>query len=158
MLFRSHEFLVKLSEETKVQITGVNTGMSGGINLGSGQFRPLQAQKVALVVGEGISSYDAGEIWHLFDQRYNMKITKLDTRNLNRANLANYTDIILPPLWGGLDENVVKKLDEWTKNGGTLIAYGRAINWLQRQKLVDIKLKSTNVPAKNISLDRKSVV
>lgn len=150
-----HEFLVKLSEETKVQITGVNTGMSGGINLGSGQFRPLQAQKVALVVGEGISSYDAGEIWHLFDQRYNMKITKLDTRNLNRANLANYTDIILPPLWGGLDENVAKKLDEWTKNGGTLIAYGRAINWLQRQKLVDIKLKSTNVPAKNISFEQR---
>lgn len=150
-----HQFLSKVSEKSKVKITGVNTGMSEGINLGSGQFKALIPQKVALIVGEGISSYDAGEIWHLFDQRYDIKITKLDTRNLGRTDLSKYTDIILPPTWGGIDEDVTKDLDTWVKNGGTLIAYGRAITFLNRNKLVDIKLKDDDLTAENISFGQR---
>ncbi len=150
-----HQILSDVSEKTKVKITGANTGMSKGINLGSGQFRPVIPQKVALIVGDGISSYDAGEIWHLFDQRYDMTITKLDTRNLNRSDLSSYTDIILPPTWGGIDENVTKELDTWIKNGGTLIAYGRAINWLNRNKLVNVKLKDDDLTAENISFGER---
>ena len=36
------------------------------------------------------------EIWHLFDTRYGIPITKLDVKNLNRTNLTEYSHIILP--------------------------------------------------------------
>ena len=63
-------------------------------------FDPVKKQKVAILVGDGVRSYDAGEIWHLFDTRYNMKITKIDTDYFKNADLSEYTDIILPSFLG----------------------------------------------------------
>ncbi len=149
-----HDFLSKVSEESHVKVTAANTGMTKGINLGSGEFRALQPQKVAIIVGEGISSYDAGEIWHLFDQRYDMKITKLDTRNLGRTDLSRYTDIILPNTWN-LEEGLASKLKDWVREGGTLIGYRNAANWLNKNNFIDFKSKETKLTAKNISFEQK---
>ena len=64
-----------------------------------------------MIIGEGINPYDAGEIWHLFDTRYAMQLTKLDTRNFERTDLSRYTDIILPNSWGqALDSTDAQKL------------------------------------------------
>ena len=60
----------------------------------SNNFRNVSPKKIAILVGRGFSSYDAGEIWHLFDTRYNMKITKLDTDYASRVDLSKYTTII----------------------------------------------------------------
>lgn len=149
-----YDFLKKVSEESHVKITAVETGMTKGINLGSGEFRALQPQKVAIIVGEGISSYDAGEIWHLFDQRYDMKITKLDTRNLGRSELSRYTDIILPNTWN-LEEGIASNLKEWVRNGGTLIGYRNAANWLKRNDFIDFKSKENKLVAKNVSFEER---
>ena len=70
-----YTFLNKVAEASKLTITAVSTGLAQGIDLGSNDFEPIKKQKVGLLVGDGIRSYDAGEIWHLFDTRYNMKIT-----------------------------------------------------------------------------------
>jgi len=59
--------LNEIAKNSNVTITGVNTGLTKGIDLGSGQFRNLENPKVAMIVGKGVTSYDAGEIWHLFD-------------------------------------------------------------------------------------------
>lgn len=119
-----------------MQIDGIDTGLTQGVNLGSNQFRALEPAKVALIVGEGITPYDAGEIWHLFDQRYDMKITKLDTRRFSRADLNRYTDIILPNSWGSALENGdIEKLKEWVRDGGTLIGYRNAARFLKKRIL-----------------------
>ena len=89
-------FINKLSRKNNVLINGVSTGLTEGIDLGSSNFKLIEPQKVALIVGSGITPYDAGEVWHLFDQRYDMLISKLDTRDFNRTDLSKYTDIILP--------------------------------------------------------------
>lgn len=149
-----YNFLKKVSEESDVKITAVETGMTKGINLGSGEFRALQPQKVAIIVGEGISSYDAGEIWHLFDQRYDMKITKLDTRNLGRTDLSRYTDIILPNTWN-LEEGIASKLKEWVRAGGTIIGYRDAATWLKKNNFIDFKTKENDLKAKDISFEER---
>lgn len=146
------EFLKEVSKESGVEITAIQTGMTGGITLGSNQFRGLEPQKVALIVGGSITPYDAGEIWHLFDQRYNMKITKLDVSDLSGTDLSKYTDIILPSAWGsGMDKDHAKKLKEWTKDGGTLIAYRNAVNWIKKNEFVEFKTKENELTAENIS-------
>src|SRR5690606_42135821 len=97
-LFRSNElfeFIKDVSAEANVEIIPVTTGLTKGLSLGSNQLRALKPQKVAMIVGEGITPYDAGEIWHLFDQRYDMKLTKLDIQNFQRADLSKYTAITL---------------------------------------------------------------
>ena len=151
-----HQFLSEVSQESGVAINAIKTGMTSGINLGSTQFRALEPQKVALIVGGSITPYDAGEIWHLFDQRYQMKITKLDVDDLARADLSRYTDIILPAAWGsGLDSDLAEKLKDWTKNGGTIIGYRNSVNWLKRNEFIDFKSKSNDRIAENISFEQR---
>jgi hypothetical protein len=148
-----HAYLTKLAKESHVTINAVNTGLTQGIDLGSNQFRALTAPKIALIVGEGISSYDAGEIWHLFDTRYDITVTKLDTKNIGWADLNRYNTIIMPS--GRLDDNDSKKIKEWVQNGGTLIAYKSALNWLNSKGLTKLDFKKMELVGKNISFEER---
>jgi Zinc carboxypeptidase len=149
-------FLKKVSEETHLEITSVNTGLTEGVDLGSGQFRAIELPKVAVLVGNGINSYDAGEIWHLFDIRYDILITKIDVRNLGRADLNRYTDIILPASrGGGLDKEDSTKLKTWVKNGGTLIGYRNTGKWLDKNDFLKLKFKTKKDTANNITFEQR---
>jgi len=150
------EFITTVAQESYINIMGIATGMTGGINLGSNQFRAVEPQQVAMIVGGSISSYDAGEIWHLFDQRYDMKITKLDLKDLGGSDLSRYTDIIIPSTWsGGMDKGVVEKLKDWTKNGGTVIGFRSAVNWLKNNEFINFETKKTENKATNIDFGQK---
>lgn len=149
-------FLNEVAQESHVTIHTVSTGLTEGIDLGSNQFRPLEPQKVALIVGEGINPYDAGEMWHLFDTRYDMRITKLDTKNIGRADLSKYTDIILPNTWGNvLSNSEAEKLKDWVRTGGTLIGYRNVANWFERNKMLDISFEKTKNPTKDVSFEQR---
>tara|TARA_R110000868_G_scaffold5395_7_gene32819 strand:+ start:227 stop:2746 length:2520 start_codon:yes stop_codon:yes gene_type:complete len=150
-----YEFLSKVALESQIHIKSVGTGHTKGIDLGSGDFETLNKQEVAIVVGNGITSYDAGEIWHLFDQRYDIKLTKLDTDYFSRTNLDRYTAIILPNTYGGLDKSSTEKLKTWVKNGGTLIGYKNTVEWLAKNEFIDLKLKKDTLISKNISYEQK---
>ncbi|MHA6279891.1 M14 family zinc carboxypeptidase [Salinimicrobium sp. CAU 1759] len=150
------DFLKEVSQGANVQISAADTGLTGGVNLGSNQFRAVEPQKVALLVGDGITSYDAGEIWHLFDQRYDMKITKLDLSNFSRADLSRYTDIILSNSWSSaLGKDEAEKLKEWVRRGGTLIGYKNAANWFDRNEFMDLEFKENEVQAKNVTFEQR---
>ncbi len=155
-----YTFLNKVAQESHINIMAVSTGLTQGIDLGSNDFDPIQKQKVAVLVGDGVRSYNAGEIWHLLDTRYNMKITKLDSRDFNRVDLDKYTDLILPSTgWGGgtnMDKKSVEKIQTWVKNGGTVIGYRTMANWFHKNKLMELKMKSDTLVAKNIRFDQKS--
>jgi len=152
-----NKFLAKVSRETGVKITGVQTGITQGIDLGSGQFRSIEQPKVALLVGDGINPYDAGEMWHLFDTRYDMLVTKLDTKNFGWADLSRYTDIIMPASWGGgLDKDDTEKLKTWIRDGGTLIAYRSAGRYLNNNELLKMKFKTRQDTAKAITFEQRS--
>ena len=152
-----YDFLTEVAKESFLSITAVSTGITNGIDLGSGDFEPLEKQKIAIIVGEGIRSYDAGEIWHLFDTRYDIKLTKIDTEYLGRTDLSTYTDIIIPGTWGsgGLSKSNAEKLKEWVKDGGSLIGYRTTANWFGQQEFLDLKFKKDTLVAKNISFGEK---
>ena len=148
-----YTFLQKVAKDSHLQIDAVATGLTKGIDLGSSQFRALSQPKVAMIVGEGIRSYDAGEIWHVFDQRYDMRITKLDTRNLKRNDLSRYNTIIVPS--GSIDKSATENLKKWVENGGTLIAYRNALKWLNSNELMKLEFKKTELIAENISYEER---
>ncbi len=68
-----HAFIKEIAIENNVIIRSVDTDLTKGIDLGSSNFKNLDVPKIALIIGDGIASYDAGEIWHLLDQRYNIR-------------------------------------------------------------------------------------
>ncbi|OUS02536.1 zinc carboxypeptidase [Flavobacteriales bacterium 33_180_T64] len=148
-----YSFLQNIARDSHLNIDAVDTGLTEGIDLGSNQFRALKQPKVAVIIGDGIRSYDAGEIWYLFDQRYDMRLTKLDTKSLNRKNLERYNTIILPS--GTVPANATKKLKEWVQKGGTLIGYRSALNWLKNNEFIKIDFKKTERTAKNIAFEQR---
>ncbi|TBN04740.1 zinc carboxypeptidase [Hyunsoonleella flava] len=147
-----HSFLQKVAKESHVTVNSVSTGLTQGIDLGSRNFKTLEKPEIALIVGSGISSYDAGEIWHLLDTRYDVTVTKLDTKSIRRANLDRYNTIIIPNL-SRLGDAETKKLKEWTKNGGTIIGYRNTVKWLEKQEFIKAKFEKIDIPAKTITFE-----
>jgi hypothetical protein len=147
---------VQNQKRTGVKISAVPTGQTKGIDLGSRKFRALELPKAAIIVGDGINPYDAGEMWHLVDQRFDMLITKLDTKNFNRTDLSRYTDIILPASWDpALDKNAIEKLKTWVSNGGTIIGYKNAGRFFDKNDFMKIKFKSRKDTARNIHFEQR---
>ena len=91
-----YEKLKQFSKSTNIKIYGLDTGLAEGIDLGSRKFKTINNIKIGLLVGAGIRSYDAGEIWHLLDTRHNIKVSKLDLRIIDKVRLENYSHIIIP--------------------------------------------------------------
>ena len=151
----TYNFLNKLAKENSITIHGVNTGLADGIDLGSSHFKRISKKKIALLVGDGFSAYDCGEIWHLFDTRYDIKLTKLDVRNFSSANISDYSTIIMPSS-RGLNSKNSDKIKKWVENGGTLIAYKNSLKWVEKNNLVEYNFKKTERTAKNISFEQKS--
>ncbi len=152
-----HEFMLSVANESNLQITSVGTGLTKGIDLGSNDFDPIHKQKVAIIVGDGIRSYDAGEIWHLFDTRYTMELTKIDLNYLSSVDLSKYTDIILPSAYGNaINKRNTEKIKEWVKDGGTLIGYRNMAEWLNKNEFMKLEFKKDTLVAKDISFGKKN--
>jgi len=151
-----YALLQKIAKETGVDFNAADTGITTGIDLGSSNFRILKEPKIAVLVGEGISSYDAGEIWHLLDTRYQIPITKLDTKDVERADLNKYTTIIISNTSGSTLNNATDNLKTFVKKGGVLIGYKNALRWLNSKKFMDLKFNKTKLKAKDVSFaDRR---
>ena len=152
-----YELLSRLAPPTGITVHAVGTGVARGIDLGSREFDPVEAPKVAMVVGSGVRPYDAGEIWHLFDTRYGIKLTKIDRDYLDQADLGEYTDIILPSsASSAFSDTATEKLKTWVKDGGTLIGYRNTANWLESKDFLDLSFrKDTTLKATDIRFDQK---
>ena len=147
--------LQKAAKETHVRIDGVNTGNTQGIDLGSRDFTTVKKPEIALLVGDGVRSYDAGEIWHLLDVRHQITITKIDIRNLGRNDLSRYTHFIIPNFSGsGLNAHA-KKIKEFVKEGGTVIGYRYTTKWLDKNEFIKLDFIDQSQIAKGISFENK---
>jgi hypothetical protein len=151
-----HNYLNNIIKEYSFDITAVETGFTDGINLGNPNFETLETPKVAMIVGKGVDPADAGEIWHMFDQKAAMPLTKLDVDQVPNVNLNKYNTLILVNgYYGSLSKETTTKIEQWVQNGGTLIAYQDAIKWLSASKMIELTYKTNKQEAKNISFEQK---
>lgn len=89
-----------------------------GIDLGSNLVGAVTQPKVIMVVGDGVSSYEAGEIWYLLDSQVGMPITKINSDDMGRVNLFDYTTLILPSgNYDSFSESTQTHLKDWISRG-----------------------------------------
>ena len=155
-----YNLLVEISSETGINVKSQSTGITDGIDLGSNNFEIVKEPKIGLVVGEGVRSYDAGEIWHLLDTRFNIPITKLDVGDLGYIDLSRYTHIILPDYsegsqyqstGGNINKN---QINDYIKDGGNLIAYRNSVKWVS-SNLSEIDFHTNDINANDVTFSER---
>ncbi len=126
-----YELVSTIAAEDGIEIHSIDTGRTpqAGMDLGSRNFEAMTKPKVLLLVGEGISAYDAGEVWHQLDARMDMPLFMYDKRNLGSINLDDYTHLVLVGGGHGDLNDRRSQINSWILEGGTLVGIRQGASW-----------------------------
>ncbi len=130
------------SRNAGIEVYSVDTGFSlEGVDLGSSNIRTVENPKVAMLIGDGVSATEAGQIWYLLDSKLKMPITKVNTSQFGQLTITDYNTLILVSgNYSMLGESGVEKIKNWVNQGGTLILQKSAITWAINNKLINEQL------------------
>ncbi len=136
------ELLRRCSQQYHIEVTPIATGLNAaGVDLGSRYLRPVPIPKAMMLVGDGVAGYEAGEVWHLLDQRIHMPITKVETRMINRLKWDEYNVMVMVSgNYQMLDSSFVENLKDWISQGNTLITIREGTEWAIKNKVVTEEL------------------
>jgi len=136
--------LNRATQSDGIHVYTTKTGLTGdGVDLGSSKFITVDRPRVLLLVGRGVKPSEAGEIWHLMDQRFGIPITLVDLDDLNDADLSKYNVVtMVSGRYAGLGTSSREKLKAWIESGGTFVAIGTACEFVADQKWADIQVAS----------------
>ncbi|MDC6367476.1 MULTISPECIES: M14 family zinc carboxypeptidase [Flavobacteriaceae] len=152
------KLLEEVQNKYQVSIYAVNSGYSlQGIDLGSRYISPITQPKAAMIIGDGVRSYEAGEVWHLLDTRVHMPITKIPMRNFGWANLDKYNTLVMVSGSYDFSQKQLDKIKNWVAKGNTLITIGNASEWAIDKKLVKEKLTESEKDSSEV-VERKPYV
>ena len=105
------DIISEMQNKFEIPVYNSESGYSlRGIDLGSNNFRINKPVKVALLIGEGVNSYEAGEVWHLLDTRIGLPLTKLKLNQFSGTSLDKYTTVRGNLLYLSTNHNL-----EWSK-------------------------------------------
>ncbi len=135
------EFLKSKANLYAINTISLESGFSAnGISLGHPDLRSINAVKAFTIVGQGVSPYDAGELWHFMDQRLDCAISHIDKKDLAVIDLNRYNTLILVDgKYDDLSETFIKKLEEWVKKGNQIIGLSTSIEFLKNKHFVQLK-------------------
>lgn len=139
------EIVKSTQEKLNLPVFSTETGYSStGIDLGSDFFRINKKVKVAMLIGDGVSSYEAGEVWHLLDTRVHIPLTKIRLNQFNRTSLDKYTTLVMVSgTYNQISDLGIKKIKDWVGKGNTLITIGSASSWAIKKEIVKESLVET---------------
>ena len=137
-----YNLMASVAQKNALSIYSVKSGAASiGSDLGSSRYVSLTKPVVAMLAGSGVNALDAGEIWHLLDQRMNIPATHLDGPAFNRAELSKYNTIIM--VSGSYTDINKEKLKTWVQAGGVLILLEEAVSWASQNGINTVVLKKT---------------
>jgi hypothetical protein len=153
------EELADLAEQAGVEVFGIETSLGKEYaDLGGGEFRLLERPRIAVLGNYPVSAYSAGVIWHLLDNRFELRTSMLDVGTTSRVDLDKYNVLILPNVWGEamaykrlLGKNGISKLKDWVEGGGTLIAVGNASAFLADSSVAMTAVKTQRQVLKKLA-------
>ncbi len=141
-----YERVKEASHEFGIQAYPAAGGMtSKGNGLGSRSFETLKKPNAMMLVEGTVSSYEAGEVWHLFENRMKMPLVKVPERRLYLTDIYRYNVIIMVSgNYRLLDKIQKERLAQWVADGNTLITTAKGSSWVINQKIAEETLISSN--------------
>lgn len=118
-----------------LDVDTVDSGLTmRGVDLGSPSVVAVPQPKPLMVVGSGVSAYEAGEVWHLLDERYEMRLSMVDLTALDGVDLQRYSHVILVSgTYKDIQDSTVDRVREWVKRGGVLVALRGSVRWAEER-------------------------
>lgn len=146
--------LTQIALDSHVDIHALSTGYTTGMTMGSPNISVLKKPEIALLVDGGVDSYEAGEIWHLLDQRFEMPLTLLPVGAVNGGILDRYNVLLMPDgNYTSLGQNGAAAIKSWVSGGGTVVAKGGAIQFLSKNEIGNFTFR--DAPAPEAGLQKK---
>ncbi len=122
-----YEKVQAIAASSNAKIDAIISGFSeSGPDIGSGRMDLIKKPKVVALKGEGIGNNAFGQVRWYFDKVINYPLTVVDVVRFDRLQLSKYNTLILPNGKYKFGENQRKKISEWVRNGGRVIAIGNA--------------------------------
>jgi hypothetical protein len=143
-----HRLIAEIVAEDHVRVFAAGGGLAiTGIDFGSPNATVLEMPRVALVVGPGTSANNAGEVWHLLDQRIHMPVSMVEASRLRDADLSRYNTIVLAGVVAGGSYGALpaERIKEWVRGGGRLITLTNGTDWAVSQGFADLSRQSREV-------------
>ncbi|MBP6431497.1 MAG: zinc carboxypeptidase [Ferruginibacter sp.] len=139
------ELIQTVAKNNGLKIFALQSGAAiEGSDLGSSKFISLNKPNIAMLVGQGVNATDAGEVWHLLDQRMNIAATHLEIATFNRVELNQYNTLIM--VGGNYTEINKDKLKVWVQAGGNLILLEEAVTWASQNGINNVTIKKIKSP------------
>jgi hypothetical protein len=138
------DLVLKLAEQSGALVVGVDSSwVTDGPNFGSRNTVTMNAPNIAMAWDEPVYSQSAGNTRFVIERQLNYPVTAIRTNMLSKADLANYQVLILPSgdYQKSFDKAAIKNLKSWVQNGGVLVTFGKATQFVASSKvaLLDVK-------------------
>jgi hypothetical protein len=106
-----------------------------GISLGSGRTAALRQPRVLLAWDTPTSSLSAGWARYTLEQRFGIPVTAMRTSTLQNFDMSDYDVLVLPSGTFTFNDDALRRLKDWIRNGGTLITMAEATRWAARDRV-----------------------
>jgi len=156
-----NETVTRIANEHNRNLFVAPTSFSdNGTDFGSPDIKIIHAPRVAVLRGKYTSSLNYGAIWHFFEQQLHYPMTALDTDYFKNIELTKFDVLVMPSGYykGYLDENTLKKLNDWISKGGTLIAIDDAVSAFVDKEGFGLKNNATDEAEKENEKDKNLLV
>ncbi len=131
---RVHEAVARAARASGEHAFALQTALvESGTDLGSNSVIAMRPPHVALLGGEPVNGTSFGFAWYAFEQRIGMPVTTVEAGFVRGAGLAEFNVLVIPSANGlpaALGDEGVKRLQQWVRDGGTLITIEGATAWL----------------------------
>jgi len=137
-----HQAVRDTARRFEVELLAVDTGLAeaGYPSLGSTEVLPVKTPRIAMLAGFPVHGYSFGWAWYALDRQYQIPITVRRVRSLATTPIHDFNVFIIPHTFSAdqlaqhLGEGGIQRLQQWVRDGGSLIAIGNSVD-LVRQHL-----------------------
>ena len=137
-----------LQNKEDIQLIASGLGKYGG-DLGGENYQLLKAPKILLLGGDGVRNIDFGQVWFYLDQVVKYPVSIVELSSFNRLDLSVFNTLILPSGYYNFSESAQKKIDDFVRNGGKIIAIDEALSLFEDKDSYSL----TRFPSKDLASD-----
>ena len=138
-----------------ISASSVLTGYGKGDlpDWGGEHFRLLTKPQIALLGQSNFNSYDVGSSWWTLDKNLGIRHSQINSSFITYADLRRYNTIIMPDGNRILSDKELEVLNDWIKQGGTLIAHDNSSSIIASKNGLGSVTKIQNSLDKSIDFD-----